>query len=508
MKTKLTYYALAAMLFSQPVLAQIVSQDSLKALDNQKEAIKISQDINDKKIKLAEKQKDLLEKEQEMQKSAQKAQASADANRQAAADLTANPQDKKLSGKANSAAKDAQRDAKNARKDSEGIEKLNKDIAELQKDIQEGEQKLAGMGQLVSPASAATVTTPVISSQSTQNNGQITNSSGYAGNTSGGQNAMPAPATNSGNPNVIQRNITLDSANANNANAFAQRLVESTYKNYPQQQGQPAIIINNIIVPPNYNQQELAAGNAGSRFSNSQDQQDYEDYKAWLRFKRGESAAPGQQRVYAAPASPADAAYSEPMTREERLTFRERFGEKPARNSGLWVIPLVGIHASNFNANFDDGKYEGRSGWNAGLDFRFRMKKFFIQPGVHYLSSSMDVTSEDSVSTAPLLTGPRIHSLKAPLMLGVYLTKAKGGFFRFNIKGGVVGNYVLSVDDTENSRFNKDNIEEFSYGLNAGVGLEFGFVTLDLSHEWGMSPFLKANDQKNNVLRATLGFKL
>jgi hypothetical protein len=93
-------------------------------------------------------------------------------------------------------------------------------------------------------------------------------------------------------------------------------------------------------------------------------------------------------------------------------------------------------------------------------------------------------------------------------MMGVYLTKAKGGFFRLNVKGGIVGNYVLNVDRNDVARFDKENIEDFSYGLNAGIGLEFGFVTLDFSHEWGMSPLFKDGNQKNNILRATLGFKL
>jgi hypothetical protein len=93
-------------------------------------------------------------------------------------------------------------------------------------------------------------------------------------------------------------------------------------------------------------------------------------------------------------------------------------------------------------------------------------------------------------------------------MVGVYLTKAKGGFFRFNVKGGIVGNYVLNVDQKGSDYFDKDNIEDFFYGLNAGFGLEFGFVTLDFSHEWGMSRLFKDSNQKNNVLRATVGFKL
>ncbi|MCF2489235.1 porin family protein [Dyadobacter sp. CY347] len=495
MKTKLATHVLAAILFSTSAFAQVVSNDSLQALNGQKKAIEASKEVNEKKIKLVEKQQDLEKQRAEMQKTASEAQASADANTAAARDLAANPQDKKLSKKASSAAKDAQRDAKNARKASDNVDKLNEEVANLQKEIQEKEQELASStGMPARPVEA-----PAIAPAPAVGNANPPQPGNAVQNTSGTEQ-------NSNAPYIVQRNVTAD-PNAANMAAVAQRALESTYKNYPQQPGQPTIIINNIIVPADYNAQQPKAAQPVREGMAPQDQADYEDYQAWLRYKKGQPAPAGAAPYGAAP-SRYDAENREAADNEGRLGFRERFGEKRERNSGMWVIPMVGIHASNFNADFKDDQYEGRAGWNAGLDFRFRMRKFFIQPGVHYFSSSMNVTSEDSISTAPLLTGPRIHSLKAPLMLGVYLTKAKGGFFRFNIKGGVVGNYVLNVDKNGSDRFDKENIEDFSYGLNAGVGLEFGFVTLDLSHEWGMSPLFKDSNQKNNILRATLGFKL
>lgn len=489
MKTKLATHVLAALLFSAPAFAQVASNDSLQALKSQKKTMEISKDINEKKIELIQKQKELDERRSQMQQNAAEAQTSADANKSAARELVTNSQDKKLSKRAAGAAKDAQRDAKNARKTSESVDKLSEEVANLKKEIEEKEQELASTTGMFSPA----LETPVAANASVSSN--IPQTSGTS-----------STEQNPNAPYVVQRNITSD-ANGASAAAIAQRAVEATYKNYPQQPGHPTIIINNIIVPSDHNgQQSNEILPAKDRIA-SQDLADYDDYKAWLRFKNGQSTTPSQPPFATTP-NKYKADDRESMDKNERLDFRERFGEKPERNSGMWVIPMVGIHASNFNADFQDDQYEGRAGWNAGLDFRFRMRKFFIQPGVHYFSSSMNVTSEDSISTAPLLTGPRIHSLKAPLMLGVYLTKAKGGFFRFNIKGGVAGNYVLNVDKNGSDRFDKDNIEEFSYGLNAGIGLEFGFVTLDFSHEWGMSPLFKDSNQKNNVLRATLGFKL
>ena len=497
MKIQFLIATLGVLTLSQELSAQAVTKDSLQALHQQKETIELSKSLNDRKLELAKLQNEYQEKGKEATEAGEKARKSAQENQQAAARLSSNSQDKKLANQAKSAARKAERDAKSARKVSEGQEKLLADITSLQKQISEEESKLSGVESVSSQAAMAPETQPV--QASTDN----------AGQQNAGQQipAQQTPTPVAGQPLQIDNPVRLGNAPELNGNArtITDRVVESTYRNYPQQAGQPSIIINNIIIPSDY-ERPAAQPAPGPRpqagvTQSTADSRDYEEYLAWKKQRN-------TRRDYA----PADADIArredDLRDREHRMTFKERFGEKPARKSGLWVIPLVGVHASDFSADFSNGEAEGRTGWNAGLDFRMHTRRFFVQPGVHYFNSSLRFTSEDSLSSAPLLDGPRIHSLKVPVMLGLYLTKANSGFFKFNIKGGATGNYVIAVDNNNSARFDRDNIEEFSYGLAAGVGLEFGLITLDLSHEWGMSSYLKSNDMKNNVLRATIGLKL
>ena len=473
---------------SLSLLGQAVSSDSLESLKKQKEAIKVSEKLIDSKTELAKLENQLAKKNQEVEETAKAAQSSAEENRKAAAALSANAQDKKLADNANKAAKAAMRDAKSARKAAD-------DLAGIQKDIDALKSKIGESAAEISPVSNGTATSKI-----------YTDTIQMAAT----QPAASQGAVNQGAANqaVVQRNIRIDSLGKNETPSdIAQRVVDATYKNYPQQPGQPSIIINNIILPPDYNRGKISGSEQPSQPQmNASEKEDYEAYKAWVRQRRM------QNNMAAEPAY----AQRDEMSHEEmsssparsRLTFKERFGERPPRNSGLWVIPVVGVHASSFKADFKNDEANGRIGWNAGLDFRIHMKRFFIQPGAHYFNSSLRVTSNDSISSAPLLDGPRIHSLKVPLMIGLYLTKANSGFFKFNIKGGAVGNYVMAVDKSQIAQFAKKNIEDFSYGLNAGIGLEFGLITLDLSHEWGITTYFKDNQQKNNILRATLGIKI
>ena len=484
MKTILTKIAVLAVLSSFQGYAQGVSEDSMQALNQQKQNIEVNKRLNERKTELAKLENNFVKKTQDAEKAATEARNFAAENQQAADKLRQDPQNKAIAAQANKAARQAERSSKSVRKANDDLRKLSEDIESLKEKIREEEGNLDS--QSINLTSATTNNAASVPTQ--------------------------IPSQKEPSEQVTMRNGRVDSEMAKEApRSMADKIVESTFKNYPQQQGQPNIIINNIIVPSDYDRPKpTIAAQPESVHSMSSNDSEYEEFKAWQRQRNNAQQAMPEikNQNFVQPNSPnAERPQNVPVS-EDRLTLRERFGEKPGRNSGLWVIPVAGIHASDFKADLKDGEADGRIGWNAGLDFRVHAKRFFVQPGVHYFSSSMKVTSEDSVSSAPLLTGPRIHSLKVPVLLGLYLTKANKGFFKANIKGGATGTYVIDVDKNNLAQFDKANIEEFSYGLNAGLGLEFGFITLDITHEWGMTALFKENNIKNNVLRATIGFKL
>ena len=136
---------LGIMLISMQLSAQVVSKDSINSLEQQKQALRISKDLNERKIKLAKLENELIAQNQTVDKTAEQAQASADNNGTAAARLTNDAQDKKKARKASNAAGDARRDAKRARKAADSLESLNKDIESLKTAISDDERKLAAI---------------------------------------------------------------------------------------------------------------------------------------------------------------------------------------------------------------------------------------------------------------------------------------------------------------------------------------------------------------------------
>lgn len=137
--------ATLGLLMSMQLSAQVVSKDSIGSLKHQKEALQISKDLNERKIKLAKLENELKDKSELVDKTAQKAQESADDNGTAAERLTNDAQDKKKANKANNAAEEAQRDSKKARKASNSLESLIEDIESLKTAIVNDEKKLAAI---------------------------------------------------------------------------------------------------------------------------------------------------------------------------------------------------------------------------------------------------------------------------------------------------------------------------------------------------------------------------
>lgn len=137
--------ATLGLLISIQLSAQEVSKDSISTLKQQKQALQISKDLNERKIKLAKLENEMTAKSQLVDKTAEQAQVSADNNGTAADRLTNDAQDKKKASRASDAAGHAQRDAKKARKAADSLESLTKEIESLKTAIADDERKLAAI---------------------------------------------------------------------------------------------------------------------------------------------------------------------------------------------------------------------------------------------------------------------------------------------------------------------------------------------------------------------------
>ncbi len=130
------------------VSAQPVTKDSIAVLNQQKEALKISKDLNENNIELAKLENTVEKKTHNQQNTAQDAQESANNNGDAANKLTGDAQDEKLANKASKTAKTAKSDAKKARNATKEVDKLQKEIESLKEKIAAEKVKLSALPPL------------------------------------------------------------------------------------------------------------------------------------------------------------------------------------------------------------------------------------------------------------------------------------------------------------------------------------------------------------------------
>lgn len=171
------------------------------------------------------------------------------------------------------------------------------------------------------------------------------------------------------------------------------------------------------------------------------------------------------------------------------------------------ISPKIGVNVSAVEGKLTDFDAEARTGWNAGLDARIGDGVFFLNPGIQYYSYTARLMSDINQDTRVDFTEETtIQSIKAPLNLGLRVT-GDNGLIGLHVKGGIVPTYVMSVKETNNFNFDKDQLNNLTWGANFGVGIDFLFLTADLTYEKGLSDYFKNTAGKNNVLSLSVGLK-
>jgi hypothetical protein len=171
------------------------------------------------------------------------------------------------------------------------------------------------------------------------------------------------------------------------------------------------------------------------------------------------------------------------------------------------VSPKVGVNFSGIDGNIKDFQTNSRIGWNAGIDLRVGEGTIFFKPGLHYYSFTAGLQKQSNLpDNFKLEDKTTIQAFKAPLNLGINLT-GDDGVLRLHAFGGVIPTYAFDVKERADFDLSKDDLHPWSFGANAGLGIDFLIFTADLNYEFGLSEFFKASDEKPNVLTASVGLR-
>lgn len=166
----------------------------------------------------------------------------------------------------------------------------------------------------------------------------------------------------------------------------------------------------------------------------------------------------------------------------------------------------AGATASSLNTTDIQSSLDSENllGYQLGAFMRINTGKMYIQPEVLY-----NLRSTNIVGAAFVDDVFDVGTIDVPLLLGFKVLDAKV----FNLRAfvGPEASFTLDKNIEGESGFTLDDINNLTWYMQAGVGIDLLFLTFDIRYEKGLSNFIDDYQSdgsfKNNVVVFSLGLK-
>jgi hypothetical protein len=170
----------------------------------------------------------------------------------------------------------------------------------------------------------------------------------------------------------------------------------------------------------------------------------------------------------------------------------------------LTVNPQFGVNASRLTSDpaFANNP-EGRVGYTIGLNLRIG-DRVYLQPGGFWSQQGSRLVTTDDLGDIEFQDDLDINFIKVPVLLGYKLVDGYG--FALRIGAGGVANFLVDVKDNPFGK-TRDDFNDTTFGLRAGLGMDIFFLTLDVDYEYGISHYFTDGSEKQQMLSFALGIK-
>jgi hypothetical protein len=181
--------------------------------------------------------------------------------------------------------------------------------------------------------------------------------------------------------------------------------------------------------------------------------------------------------------------------------------------SQIVLNPQVGLNASTLSTEPEGVDAGARLGYHYGGYVRLG-GRVFLQPGVFVVRVGTELKSKGEINPFDLeefTEGVDLSAVHVPALLGVDVYRGSGSTLRIN--GGIA---VTFVGDVKDNALGLDDagVEKVLIGARGGIGVDVGYLTLDLDFERGLTnlfveEFVPAGDLdiRNDVLKVGIGLK-
>lgn len=169
----------------------------------------------------------------------------------------------------------------------------------------------------------------------------------------------------------------------------------------------------------------------------------------------------------------------------------------------LEIKPAIGINATSFSENPENGQASANVGWQLGGTVTFG-EKFYGEGGIFWTYKSTELAENDTTVTF----NTEISGIRIPAMIGYHLIGTGSGTLGLRAFGGASVFIVTQVNALE---LTKDDFNKASWGVFLGAGLDFSIVFVDVKYEWSLtevSSVTSFNVGKSNSLFVNAGVRV
>lgn len=174
------------------------------------------------------------------------------------------------------------------------------------------------------------------------------------------------------------------------------------------------------------------------------------------------------------------------------------------------VNPQLGLNFTQLTNAPSGVTTSASAGFQLGVDFRLGDRLYF-QPGA-FFGRSATYLKLSPLDTIVMEDNLLRTTAKVKALVGYNLIH--GDAFRLRVNAGPTYEALLSVDSKDDEiEFNKDDYNSGSFNMDAGLGLDIAFITLETGVSYGLSKAYKdegmlLSDSKYFTWYATLGIVL
>ena len=168
--------------------------------------------------------------------------------------------------------------------------------------------------------------------------------------------------------------------------------------------------------------------------------------------------------------------------------------------------PTFGVNLSRLSNEPESFNQSARIGYQFGGSVQIG-KKLYVEPGIYWLKMGSEMVHANQ---SELNFKTDINGIRIPVFVGYQIIGGdKENIFGLRVFGGPSGSWITKVSANDND-LEKEDFNNFLWGVDVGAGVDVWLLFLDIGHEWGLNDVFKddPNNAKNHAWWWNLGVRI